>query len=324
MTQHNITILAGDIGGTNARFACLKPTTQGGWTVCNFVKLQGSDYSTFYEALDFYMDSLDVRPRQAAFSAAGPVKAGYVNVTNSAWEISADRTIERFGLEVCELYNDFAGMTRSIPELSDPDFEVIRSGKALTDAPILVAGPGTGFGVGHLVPTQIGYHVISTEGGFQSYSPQTQHEMELLKILQRDHEFVSLELVSSGRGLPIIHKAICEMHGKTYISLHPDKIRELADIGDSICSDICSIRAAATMGAIGDLALSGGTRGGIILAGGVSERMIKHYKTPDAMHRFLNRAQRSDYIAEIPIKLLKSPLAPLIGAAALLKDHIGE
>ena len=75
------------------------------------------------------------------------------------------------------------------------------------------------------------------------------------------------------------------------------------------------------MGAIGDLALTGGTRGGIILAGGVSERMIDFYMQPNAMNRYLHRGPQSEYVKNIPMRLLKSPLAPLIGSAAALEDH---
>lgn len=314
-------ILAGDIGGTNARFGCLKREPEGGWTVHNYAKIKGSDFASFDEAIESYLSQLDVRPTRAAFAAAGPVEAGYINLTNTDWQISAERTASLHGFETCALFNDFAGMTRSIPELSDDDFTVVRSGQARENEPILVAGPGTGFGVGYLVPTKSGWHVMSTEGGHISYSAQSSLELELLNFLRRDRDYVSLELVSSGKGLPVIHKAVCEIHGQDYVFVDPDQIRERASANDPVCRDVCHIRAAATMGAIGDLALSGGARGGIVLAGGVSERMIEFYMQPTAMNRFLNRGPQSDYVRDIPMRLLKCPLAPLIGSAALLEDN---
>ena len=172
-------------------------------------------------------------------------------------------------------------MTRSIPELADDEFTIIQSGLPHKDEPILVAGPGTGFGVGYLVPTKSGWHVIASEGGHVAYSPQSSLELEILQILRRERDFISLELVSSGKSLPVVHKAVCEIHGEPYEPIAPDLIRESALSGDDVCRDVCHIRAAATMGAIGDLALTGGTRGGIVLAGGVSERMNDYlYKYP--------------------------------------------
>ena len=313
-------ILAGDIGGTNARFGCLERKPEGGWIVHNFAKVKGSDFSTFDAAIEDYLSGVKTRPRRAAFAAAGPVEAGYINLTNTDWQISADRVADLHGFSTCALFNDFAGMTRSIPELPDEDFTIIRAGHARTEEPILVAGAGTGFGVGYLVPVQGEWHVMATEGGHIAYSPQSHLEMKLLQVLRRDADFISLELVSSGKGLPIIHKAVCDIHGQDYEFTEPDVIRQRADAGDVICQDVCNIRASAAMGAIGDLALSGGARGGIVLAGGVSERMIKFYTQPAAMARFLNRGPQSDYVKNIPMRQLKSPLAPLIGSAALLFD----
>lgn len=320
MQSGNTHILAGDIGGTNARFGCLERKPEGGWTVHNFTKVKGVDFPSFDEAIESYIAKLDTRPTRAAFAAAGPVEAGYINLTNTNWQISAERVASLHGFETCELYNDFSGMTRSIPELSDNEFTVLRSGNSRPKEPILVAGPGTGFGVGYLVPTHTGWHVIPTEGGHISYSPQSSLELELLQILRRDYDYVSLELVSSGKGLPVIHKAVCEIHGKAYEPTEPDEIRQLANSNDPVCRDVCNIRAMAVMGAVGDLALSGGARGGIVLAGGVSERMVDFFMQPCAMNRYLLRGPRSDYIKDIPIRILKSPMAPLIGAAALLAD----
>lgn len=322
MSTTDAYILAGDIGGTNARFGCLERQPEGNWTVHHFAKVKGSDFASFDDAIESYLEPLDVRPARAAFAAAGPVESGYINLTNTDWQISAERVASLHGFQTCELYNDFAGMTRSIPELTADDFTVIRAGQARKDESILVAGPGTGFGVGYLVPTKSGWQVVATEGGHISYSPQSSLELELLQVLRRDRDYVSLELVSSGKGLPVIHKAVCEIHGQDYQYAEPDLIREGAHAGDRVARDVCNIRAAATMGAIGDLALSGGARGGIVLAGGVSERMIDFYMQPSTMSRYLQRGPQSDYVRDIPIRLLKCPLAPLIGSAALLEDNL--
>ena len=313
-------ILAADIGGTNVRFACLEQEATGAWRVHDFMKLRGADYPSFDDALEHYLQTIDARPKRAAFSAAGPIENRTVSLTNADWHISAPEVERRYDINVCALYNDFEGMTRSIPELQDEDFVVIRKGHAQANAPILVAGAGTGFGVGFLFSVKGGWHVVATEGGHVAYSPQNQLEMELMKTLQRDHDFISLELVSSGTGMAIIHRAICEIHNQDYVSTAPAKIREMAANNDPVCKDVCEIRAQATMGAIGDFVLSGGARGGVVLAGGVSERMTGFYTQPASMKRFLNRGARSKYVEDIPIRQVKSPMAPLIGAAALFGD----
>lgn len=321
MLSFNTPILAGDIGGTNARFGLLTKDTAGKWQVYNFLKIKCSNYSSFESALRYYLDSVETTPTHAAFCVAGPVNDGHADLTNSDWQINSKQIVDAFGFERFGLYNDFTGMSRSVPELSRNEFTVIRSGQARKDEPILVAGPGTGFGVGYLVPTRNGWHTIPSEGGHMAYSPQSKIEFELTRLLLRDRDYVSLELVSSGNGLPVVHKAICEIFSQVYEHTEPDKIRERAKAGDAVSIEVCSIRAAATMGAIGDLALIGGTRGGIVMAGGVSLRMIDFFIEPLAFNRFLQKGSHSDFLLEIPIRLLKCPLSPLIGCAALLADE---
>ena len=313
-------ILAADIGGTNSRFGCLEAKPLGGWEVHNYAKINVSDFVTFDDALTAYIKSIEYKPKQAAIAAAGPVFKGSVHLTNANWQISARQIESLHGIDMCGLYNDFAGMTRSIKELSDDDFKIVREGQTHPHEPILVAGPGTGFGVGYLVPTKAGLQVISTEGGHVAYNPKTDLEFALLKRLQVDRDYVSLELVSAGMGLSTIHKAICEIYGQDYSYLSPEIIRERGIQGEPICADVCKIRACAVMGAIGDFALAGGARGGIVLAGGVSQHMIDFYIQEEAMTRFLERGVRSNYIKNLPVRLLKSSFAPLIGSAALLTD----
>lgn len=315
------TILTGDIGGTHARFAYA--VQQGGaWQLSHYAKFKGADYDSFDKVLDRFLSSVPDKPDWASISAAGPVKDGRVQLTNRDWHICTQHLQKTYpALKGCRLYNDFAAMTRSIPEMKEDDFTPVKSGNTDPDAPVLVAGAGTGFGVGYLLPLKSGsWYVITSEGGHQAYAPQTALECDLLKTLQAQHGFVSLEMVSSGTGLPAVHQALATIRGAEYMPLAPEVIRQKAGQGDALCLDICRIRAAAIMGALGDLALSGGTRGGVVIAGGVSERMIDFLLEPQALERFATRGPRSDYMADIPIRLLTSSLAPLKGAAALLHD----
>jgi len=316
-------ILVADIGGTNARFGIAERVDQGKWTIENFIKFQGDDYPTFKGVLKAYLEPLgDSQPKHAIFSVAGPVADGKVKLTNRDWSLDAEDLAETFAFERALIVNDFAAMTRCVPELEQDDFLHVKDGTAQADAPVLVAGPGTGFGVGYLVPVKKGgWQVITTEGGHQAYAPQTDRELELLKNLREKFGFVSLEKVSSGSGMDDVHEAICKRHGVPYKLLSPAVIMEKAKRGDAVSLELCEIRASATMGAMGDMALSGGARGGVVLAGGVSERMIEFLRADDAMSRFLNRGKRSDYMEDIPIRLLVNSRAALYGAAALYEDY---
>ena len=109
-------ILAADIGGTNSRFGCLEAKPLGGWEIHNYAKVSVSDFVTFDDALTAYMKSIEYKPKQAAIAAAGPV------VKDS---VPARKIESLHGIEMCGIYNDFAGMARSINELSDDDFKIV-------------------------------------------------------------------------------------------------------------------------------------------------------------------------------------------------------
>lgn len=315
------TVLVGDIGGTNARFGIAHHHVDGHIAIDSYVKQRNDGFGSLQEAIKAYLSNIENTPHSISLAVAGPIHLGKVKLTNRDWQISEAELTAMPEFETAKLFNDFAAMARSVPEMNSQDFEIIHEGLADPEAPILVAGPGTGFGVGYIIPIGNGWRVLNTEGGHMAYAPRNKVESETLSILQDHHGYVSLELVASGSGLEKVHKAVCERRCEFFEALSPEEIFKRAKAGCVICQEVGNIRAAATMGAIGDLALVGGSRGGIVLAGGVSEHTIDLFKKPQIMDRLFDRGPRSQYLKEIPISLLTNPMAPLIGAAALYVDN---
>lgn len=313
-------IVVGDIGGTNARFGLAQSGADGKINVKAYFQSPCDDFLTFDDAIKAYLSRLDKKPDAISLAAAGSKQNKRIKLTNRNWEISEANMLNLTGISSVLLSNDFAAMARSVPEMGDDDFQYLHEGVACPDAPILVAGAGTGFGVSYLTPTKIGWHVQNTEGGHMAYAPRNDIELEVFSILRKQHGYIPIEMMTSGSGLVSLHKAICERHGKIYSSISPAEIRKRALDGDEICAEICNLRAGAIMGALGDLAFAGGARGGIILAGGVSEKNIEFCMQPKAMDNYFIRGPRSDYLKDIPMKLIKNPMAALIGAAALHMD----
>lgn len=314
-------ILVGDIGGTNTRLA-LARLNGNHISVDGFETFSSSDTDSFEGIIQTYLSHQNLQLKTAAFAVAGSIRNGQVRLTNRDWEFS-DRVLEkRFGLEKVVLHNDFSAMARSVPLMEDDSFlSIYESGHSDSSASILVAGAGTGFGMSVILPTCSPPYILVTEGGHQAYAPVTTFECDILQYLRKSHEFVSLELLCSGSGMDIVHEAICTYHGTSYQKLPPYVIRERAVAGDVVCQSVCELRAGIIMGALGDMALATGALGGIILAGGVSERLIDYIRAPKAFERFFNRGVRSDYVKRISIRLLNNHQAPLYGVAALYWDH---
>lgn len=324
MVEH---VLVGDIGGTNVRFARARLGFAGHPEVSDISIMAGDAFPDFNAALSAYLSDLgNHRPMHALFAFAGPVSDGVVRLTNRDWTIDRRQVERKLGFERVRLVNDYAAMARSIPELPDSCFRVLNEGVVPDERrPILVAGPGTGLGVATLVPHAAhDWRVLTGEGGHTAFAPRTAREWALVEKLQQRHGYVSNELVLSGMGLNEVHQVLCELDGVAWTETSPAQIMANAVAGDRISRDICEIRAAGTLGALGDFALVNGTLGGVVITGGVAERMADWFSAPEALARFFERGPQSRFMEPIPLRILLSGKAALIGAAALFFDEESE
>lgn len=310
------TVLVGDIGGTNTRFG-VAHVENGVVKIDGFFKTPNDAHTNFKSALRLFLDQSDTRPEHACFAIAGPVSNNAVKLTNRDWSIIGQDLKTDFDLESVCLINDFAAMARAVPELESGQFIDLIPGQSVPDAPIIVTGPGTGFGVATLMQTPIGkWQVLQGEGGHMAYAPQTELEYQVSQILVRDHGYASNELVASGSGLPAVHRAFCEIYKTPYQEISPANMLELAANGNEMFVALCNLRARTVLRAAGDLVLANGACGGVVLAGGVTERLMPYLQAADTLPSFSERGPLSHYLKACPVRLMTDPAAPLIGAAA--------
>lgn len=309
------------------RFAIAERTSTG-IVLLSPGKTENARFECFSGALETYLKTCGARPEYALFALAGAPIGGRVRLLNhAAWpDVRIEALTEQFGFAGARIENDFAAMARSVPELAETAFDTLVPGEPLTGAPLLVTGPGTGLGVATLLPEPGGrWRVISGEGGHAAYAAQTAREFALVEALQAaGHAYVSNELVCSGSGFDAVREALCAMDGAAYQKLPPQAILDAAARGDRHAREVCDLRAAAIMGAAGDMVLANGTRGGVVLAGGVTLRLIDALRQAEAQTRFRERGPRSDFMRGVPIRVLTDETAPLIGAAALHFDEMDK
>lgn len=316
-------LIVGDVGGTSARFG-LAQLVDGIPHVEAYRKVPGDDFGRFSEALEAYLKETGAAPQHGLFALAGPVINGAVSLVNRPeWPtIESAKIASQFGLSSVSFVNDFAAMARSVPALPDAAFLEILPGVAQTGHPILVAGPGTGFGVATILPNGQGWRVVSGEGGHSAYAPRTAKEFAVVAALHKlGHTYVSNELILSGSSFNDVHRAVCDVHGLPYEVLSPQTVLDRAEMNDPVCRDVCLLRAYGTLGVVGDFALANGARGGVVIAGGVAQHLKTYIASDEAASRFLDRGPRSDYMEDLPVRLLIDEAAPLIGAAALFFEN---
>ncbi|MEO0466727.1 MAG: glucokinase [Pseudomonadota bacterium] len=329
-------VLVGDVGGTSCRFALARRGDHG--IVLEHVKKYSEPkndqgrvdtplFPNFEDTLADYLSGHGIAgdSLRALFALAGPPEDdGSVLMTNrSFWPRIVPGTLAaRFGLTSVTLVNDFAAMARAIPEMSSEDMVEILPGKPRRGAPFVVTGPGTGFGIATLVQTPAGRWIpITGQGGHAAYAAHTVREAELAEALMKAHGYVSTEMVVSGIWLKPVFDILSDFHGVPRRDIRAPEILAGADEGDPVCVETCLLRARGIMGAAGDVVLINGGQGGVVLTGGVAERMPAWLKHSEAVARFRSRGSETPFMADVPVSVLMNPEAPLIGAAALVFDQ---
>lgn len=309
-------ILVGDIGGTNARFAIAIETDNRQIVISDYEKFKTREFNQFDELLEKFVHGIKHKPQKAILAVAGPVKDGKAKFTNQNWLVDNKLIEEKCHISSVDIVNDFAAMAMAVPKVGEEGFIEINRGEAHANAPILVSGPGTGFGSCILVPQGTSWRTLACEGGHSLFSPRDDTQIEIVKILQRDNPNVSVENFCGGKGLNNLARAVCELQGYSYQEISPHEILEKSEKGEEPYTTICTIRAEAIMSSLANMALVTGARGGVIIAGGVAKHLVKFLSSESALEAFTSVWPHNDMLNNISIKLLIEPTAPLLGAAA--------
>jgi len=316
MSLSDRTLLVGDIGGTNARFALAR--MEGARPVLEHIRsFPAADYPTFLDGVRAFLDGCEVKPSGGVLAVAGPVTDGAIDLTNSPWRVS-EAELRTLGLDPVRLINDFEALAWGAPVVPPEDLAHL-GGPAAGDpeAALAVVGPGTGFGVSALARDHRGREIaLPSEGGHASFAPEDAVEEEILRILRRRYGRVSIERLICGPGLLNLHRALAEIDGRATEIDDPAQItREALENPDSPCGATLA-RFCAILGAVaGDVALTLGARRGVYIAGGVAPRILPFLQISAFRQRFEAKGRFTDYMAAIPTWVILHKQAALLGAA---------
>ena len=307
--------LIGDIGGTNTRLALIQSGTE--WTAMR--SFSNEDYPSLEAVIRDYLADRNARPDAAAFAVAGPVRGGRVRLTNRGWTIDSAHLKDRFGLDHCRVVNDFSAVAMGIPALSEADLEKAGGGESDSNAPVAILGPGTGLGVGGIVPGRDGGRVLVTEGGHATLAPADDGQARLLARLRRRFGHVSAERAVSGQGIENIYRALAEIEGVDVNPLSAAEVGEAAKTGGDPLAAEALGEFFRFLGAVaGDLALTYGAFGGVYIAGGIVPRYLPGFRGSRFREAFESKGRMSDYLKPIPVFVILHEEVELLGLAASL------
>lgn len=309
--------LIADIGATNARCALLddrghivKSET---FKNENFTGVEGllRVFLTHRRASD--------RPSRAALAVAAPVHGDEIAMTNLDWRFSQSGLRKALDLGRLLVVNDFAATAWSLPVLGPDDRRQIGPGIASTRAPMVALGPGSGLGVGGLLPAGDGWAAITGEGGHQTLAAANREEADVIEAVRDESGHCSAERILSGPGLVRLYLALARMAGReSAAEITPADVSALATQGEPLARRTFSMFFGMLGTVAGNLALIVGARGGVYIAGGIVPRVLEAFEHSDFRERFVAKGRYRTYLEAIPTYVITEAVPAFCGLRSLL------
>lgn len=305
-------ILLADVGGTNARFALLDDGVIGAIT-----HFKTADFPSSVDAVAAFLSRHEAGGPAAAavLDVAGPIENNRCALTNSHWVIDGAELKSRFKLRSAKLLNDFEAVGWALPALQAADVFPLGGTQAVAGAPMLVVGPGTGFGAACYLPNDGRPAVAVTEAGHATLPATTEREAQILARMRERFGHVSIERGAlSGMGIENMYRAIAALDGAAVPQRDAAAITQAALAGDCATSSATIDMFCTWLGAVaGNLALTFCARGGVYIAGGIPPRFPERLARSAFRKQFESKGRYEAYLRPIPTFLVTRPDISFLG-----------
>jgi glucokinase len=319
-------VLAGDVGGTNARLAIVELDGSGA-RITRDGRFPSRDYPGLTPIVGRFLAEGAALPERACFGIACPVVGADCTAPNLPWTINARKLAAEIGIPRTAIINDFTAVGYGIEVLGPSDLATLQEGDPTPQGPIALIGAGTGLGQGFLIWEGGHYRVLASEGGHGDFAPSGEVQSGLLKHLRRQFGRVSWERLLSGPGIVDVYRYLLasgvapertivrdEMEREDpamVISRHG--LAKTDCLSDRALDLFCEIFGAQA----GNLALTVVSTGGVYLAGGIAPRLVERLRSGPFITAFRNKGRMSQLLSRVPVHVIMNPNGGLLGAAAV-------
>jgi glucokinase len=317
-------ILAGDIGGTNARLAFFD-VANGHFRLVSASIFPSREYSGLDQIVTKFVQTANVHADAACFGVAGPVRNGRVQTSNLPWSIESKRLADELHLKKALLINDLEANAWGIPILEPSDVVSLNQVKGNPVGNQAVISAGTGLGEAGMYWDGTQHHVFACEGGHSDFAPRNQIEIELLQHLQQRFGHVSYERAVSGPGLVNLYQFLRDTgRGEEPQWLCDEMLKSdpAACISKAALDNHCPLAEQAVdlfvtlyAAEAGNLALKLMATGGVYLGGGIAPKILSKLAGPLFMQSFVAKGRMQTLMESMPVRVITNDKTALLGAA---------
>ncbi|PLW83564.1 glucokinase [Kineobactrum sediminis] len=309
------TRLVADVGGTNTRLALYDYDSHQLRAIQSYTN---RDEGSFETIIGNWLQDLDEpAPEDACIAVAAPPDGDRVVMSNMDWSISRQDLATQFGFNRIRVINDFESNAYALPHLGAESLSLIHRGEpSASDCPRLATiGPGTGLGGAVLQKAGGVWDAIACEPGHMALAPVGSAELEIWRVLSKQHPRIYTELLVSGPGLVHLYGALAEVQGIDSSINSPEEIsRRGVQYEDQVCVDTLALFCRLLGTACADFVLANGSYGGLYLAGGILPRMLDFFAASGFPDRFIDRGPVAAQLERMPINVVTHSFQGLLGA----------
>jgi len=319
-------ILAGDVGGTKCNLALFEIHGESHRKIIDH-RYESREFPAFDEIISKFLSDARAETKgagkhyieAAGFGVAGPVIDHRVKATNLPWVVDRAKLAKQLGTPHVVLLNDLEATAHSLTLMAPSELSTLNQGVASPKSTQALLAAGTGLGEAILFWDGTRRVVASTEGGHTDFAPRTEQEIELLRYMKKQNEYVSVELILSGRGFRTIHTFLnASVRHPSFEAPESDaapEITRLALAGQCpVCVQTLDLWVSMYGAEAGNLALKTLARGGVWVAGGIAVKIRKKMEDGAFFRAFCEKEKFAALLAQIPIQMVLNEEAPLIGA----------
>jgi glucokinase len=319
-------ILAGDVGGTKCNLALYQVRGDRYEQIVKY-RYQSREFSSFDAIVTKFLSEIPRETREAAagkieaagFGIAGPVINHRAKATNLPWVVDGAGLAAQLATAHVVLLNDLEATGYGLALLDPSEISTLNRGVPSPQATQALIAAGTGLGEAILFWNGDRYAVASSEGGHVDFAPRTELEIELLRYMKKRHEYVSVELILSGRGFRTVHEFLdASVRHLNFDGPEDDAAPEITRLGLEgqcpVCVQTLDLWTAIYGAEAGNLALKVLARGGVWIAGGIAVKIRKKMEDGTFFRAFREKEKFGALMAQIPIQMVLNEEAPLLGA----------